>query len=331
MAPSPRSEAPYADEPRQSESNAASTPCRSSSANASTAHTNAPKPRLRLRTRSYSSRRSCSTRPHTLEGIGRATALVGDQSRDGAAPADGADALAAPDGSTDAILFRPDQGCSRGGRVRVGLDLLMRDAPGSETLKELVDPATARVIRPAPACSAFGSMNGVACSSMSHSTSSPTRRSWDRPKNRVYQSTPTSRADTGTPATSLVITLISWRCWRGRRRTGLISTTGVPSIASSVPTMRRPPSTARTVTRCRPIGLTVDDRCRRRRRAADRRRLADAPRERRGWLRAARSGRSTPDLLDPVETSMDCRYDLDRGVGRSLVPLARCIRPVDEL
>jgi hypothetical protein len=36
-------------------------------------------------------------------------------------------------------------------------------------------------------------------------------------------------------------------------------------------------------------------------------------------------------FLDPVETSVYRRHDLDRGVGRSLVPLAWRIRPVDEL
>jgi hypothetical protein len=35
-------------------------------------------------------------------------------------------------------------------------------------------PVTPSVIRPVPACAAFGSMNSVACASMSQSTSSPT-------------------------------------------------------------------------------------------------------------------------------------------------------------
>ena len=36
-------------------------------------------------------------------------------------------------------------------------------------------------------------------------------------------------------------------------------------------------------------------------------------------------------LLDPVESSLEGRHDLDRGVGRALIPLARCTRSVDEL
>src|SRR6266508_831733 len=66
-------------------------------------------------------------------------------------------------------------------------------------------PPTASVIRPAPARAAFGSMNSQACSSISQSTSSPTRLSGGRPKNRVYQSMLVSRSDTGTPANRWVI------------------------------------------------------------------------------------------------------------------------------
>src|SRR3954465_8715050 len=54
-------------------------------------------------------------------------------------------------------------------------------------------------MRPVPACAAFGSMNSHACSSISHSTSSPARKSGGRPKNRVYQSVLTARSETGTP------------------------------------------------------------------------------------------------------------------------------------
>ena len=53
------------------------------------------------------------------------------------------------------------------------------------------------MIRPAPASATFGSMKSVACSSISQSTSSLTRKSGGRPKNRVYQSMLASRKELG--------------------------------------------------------------------------------------------------------------------------------------
>jgi len=51
-------------------------------------------------------------------------------------------------------------------------------------------------------------MKSVACSSISQRISSPARKSGGRPKNRVYQSMPASRSDTGTPAKRSVIATI---------------------------------------------------------------------------------------------------------------------------
>jgi hypothetical protein len=83
--------------------------------------------------------------------------------------------------------------------VRVGLDRFVLDALSSQAFEEHVetidregDPARARLLR-------VRLDEEGACSSMSHSTSSPTRMSAGRPKKRVYQSMLTSRSDTGTP------------------------------------------------------------------------------------------------------------------------------------
>jgi hypothetical protein len=96
----------------------------------------------------------------------------------------------------------PDRGRPHDGRLREGLDgsCSMRSRGASS-------PATAKVILHAPARAAFGSMKSVECSSISQSTSSPTRLSGDRPKNPVYQSMLASGSDTGTPAKRSVIAL----------------------------------------------------------------------------------------------------------------------------
>jgi hypothetical protein len=89
--------------------------------------------------------------------------------------------------------------------VRVGLDRFVLDALGSEALEELVEPSDGE--GDPPPCAAFGSMKSQACSSISQRTSSPTRLSAGRPKNRVYHSMLASRSDTGTPAKRWVIAL----------------------------------------------------------------------------------------------------------------------------
>jgi hypothetical protein len=80
----------------------------------------------------------------------------------------------------------------------------MLDALGSEALKERVepgdgesDPARARPRR-------VRLDESQARSSISQSTSSPTRLSGGRPKNRVYQSMPTSRSDNPGDSPALV-------------------------------------------------------------------------------------------------------------------------------
>jgi hypothetical protein len=61
-------------------------------------------------------------------------------------------------------------------------------------------------------------MKSQACSSIFQSTSFPTRRSADRPKNRVYQSMLMSTSDTGTPAKRSMMPLISgWETVRAYR------------------------------------------------------------------------------------------------------------------
>ena len=100
--------------------------------------------------------------------------------------------------------------------VGVGLDRFVLDALGSEAFEEHVEPSDGECDPARARLCAFGSMKSVACSSISHSTSSPTRWSGGRPKNRVYQSMLTSRSDTGTPAKRSVIALISWRWSRSR-------------------------------------------------------------------------------------------------------------------
>ena len=95
--------------------------------------------------------------------------------------------------------------------VRVGLDRFVLDALGSESLEERAESGNRERDPAAPARAAFGSMMSQACSSISQSTSSPTRLSGGRPKNRVYQSMLASRSDTGTPAKRWVIALIPGR------------------------------------------------------------------------------------------------------------------------
>ena len=85
----------------------------------------------------------------------------------------------------------------------------MLDALGSEALEQRIEPADGEGDPPAPARAALGSMKSQARSSISQSTSSPTRLSGTRPKNRVYHSMLASRSETGTPPKRWVIALIS--------------------------------------------------------------------------------------------------------------------------
>ena len=83
------------------------------------------------------------------------------------------------------------------GAVRVGLYRFVLDAPGSEALEELVepgdcesDPARARLLRVR-----LDEERGVLVDVPQHLF--PDAKVWGSPKNRVYQSTPTSSSDTG--------------------------------------------------------------------------------------------------------------------------------------
>jgi hypothetical protein len=123
------------------------------------------------------------------------------------APFHHGDALAASGGSANAIAFlcgsRTFTWRTRFESVSIGSCAMRRAARRSSSASS---PATATVIRLAPARAAFGSMKSQARSSSSQRISSPTRRSsGGRPKNRVYQSMPASRSDTGPPAKRRVI------------------------------------------------------------------------------------------------------------------------------
>ncbi len=103
----------------------------------------------------------------------------------------------------------PDRESSRGGhRLSRSRSVRARMRWAARRSMSASSPATANVIRPAPARTAFDSMNSHACSSTSHRISSPTRISGGRADNRVYQSMPASRLETGTPANRRVIALI---------------------------------------------------------------------------------------------------------------------------
>jgi hypothetical protein len=91
--------------------------------------------------------------------------------------------------------------------VRVRLDRFVLDALGCEALEERLEPCDGEGDAARARPRRVGSMKSQACSSISQSTSSPTRLSGDRPKNRVYQSMLVSRSATGIPAKRWVIAL----------------------------------------------------------------------------------------------------------------------------
>ena len=110
-----------------------------------------------------------------------------------------------------------------------------------------------------------------------------------------------------------------------------MSTTGVPSIASSGPTASSRPSIPSTVTSCSPAGS--DDptsASRRRRSAAATRRHADAPGGRSDPPRAATSRARAVARGIPWSASAYGRLQDDPRVGCSLAALARRVRPISE-